>query len=48
MHNLVLFFEGDSLARWEGGYFPDRDDELIRNVRRQFGPNLPRENNRRR
>lgn len=48
VHNLVLFFEGDSLARWEGGYFPDRDDELIRNVRRQFGPNLPRENNRRR
>src|SRR5690606_8933744 len=43
VRNLVLYFEGDSLARWEGDYFPDRDKELIRDVRRQFGPNLPRE-----
>lgn len=48
VHNLVLFFEGDSLARWEGDYFPDRDKELIGNVRRQFGPNLPREDRNRR
>jgi len=47
VHNLVLFFEGDSLARWEGDYFPDRDKELIGNVRRQFGPNLPRDSKRR-
>lgn len=47
VRNLVLFFEGDSLARWEGDYFPDRDKELIGDVRRQFGPNLPRESNRR-
>ena len=43
VRNLVLFFEGESLARWEGDYFPDRDKELIGNVRRQFGPNLPRQ-----
>ena len=48
VHNLVLFFEGDSLARWEGDYFPDRDKELIGNVRRQFGPNLPRDQGKRR
>ncbi|GGK05390.1 outer membrane protein assembly factor BamE [Luteimonas terricola] len=48
IHNLVLFFEGDSLARWEGDYFPDRDKELIGNVRRQFGPNLPRQDSNRR
>ena len=47
VRNLVLFFEGDSLARWEGDYFPDRDKELIGNVRRQFGPNLPRDSKRR-
>ncbi|MEN1940533.1 outer membrane protein assembly factor BamE [Luteimonas sp. MJ246] len=48
VHNLVLFFEGDSLQRWEGDYFPDRDKELIGNVRRQFGPNLPRQDAKRR
>ena len=48
VHNLVLFFEGDSLARWEGDYFPDRDKDLIRSVRRQFGPNLPRDSSQRR
>ena len=48
VRNLVLFFEGDSLARWEGDHFPERDQELISDVRRQFGPNLPREDKRRR
>ena len=48
VRNLVLHFEGDSLVRWEGDQFADRDQALIRDVRRQFGPNLPREDKRRR
>lgn len=48
VRNLVLHFEGETLARWEGDYFPDRDKELIGDVRRQFGPNLQRQNNQRR
>lgn len=46
--NLVLFFEGDQLARWEGDYFPEQDEELARNARRQFGPNLPKDDKERR
>jgi len=48
VRNLVLYFEGDSLARWEGDYFPERNKELIEDVRRQFGPNLARPANQRR
>lgn len=39
--NLVLTFEGDVLAKIEGDYFPDRNVELIKDLRR-YG-NLPRE-----
>lgn len=46
--NLTLWFENDALARWDGEYFPDRDAELVSDVRRAFGPNLPRERNQRR
>ena len=46
--NLTLWFENDALARWEGDYFPERDAELVNEVRRAFGPNLPREGNQRR
>ena len=46
--NLTLWFENDALARWEGDYFPERDAELVNEVRRAFGPNLPRERNQRR
>jgi len=38
--NLTLWFEGDSLARWEGEYFPEADPELARRSLRDFGPNL--------
>lgn len=45
--NLVLTFDGDTLATVEGDYFDDRNIELIRDMRR-YG-NLPRdERNRRR
>jgi len=46
--NLTLWFEDGALARWDGEYFPDRDAELVTEVRRSFGPNLPRERNERR
>jgi outer membrane protein assembly factor BamE len=39
--NLVLHFEGDALARWEGEYFPEADKALSEEMRR-FG-NLPRD-----
>ena len=47
VRNLVLHFEGDTLARWEGDWFPERNKELIGNVRKQFGPNLARPSNQR-
>lgn len=39
--NLTLWFEGDSLARWEGEYFPEADKALAAEMRR-FG-NLARD-----
>ena len=39
--NLTRWFEGDSLARWEGEYFPEADTELAAEMRR-FG-NLARD-----
>ena len=40
--NLTLWFENDTLARWEGEYFPEDDAKLAQDVRK-FGPNLARE-----
>lgn len=41
--NLTLWFEGDTLARMEGEYFPEKDPELLLEIR-EFGFfNLPRE-----
>ena len=46
--NFTVFFENDQVVRWEGDYFPNRDQALAEEMRK-FG-NLPRErgNNRRR
>lgn len=41
--NLILTFDGEQLAGIEGDYFPEQDLELIRELFRQYGPNLPRE-----
>ena len=38
---LTLHFDGDSLVRWEGEYFPEADRELAAEMRR-FG-NLKRD-----
>jgi outer membrane protein assembly factor BamE len=39
--NLVLTFDGDTLATIDGDYFPEQDEELAREMTR-YG-NLPRE-----
>ncbi len=39
--NLTLWFEGDSLTRWEGEYFPEADKALAEEMRK-FG-NLARD-----
>lgn len=46
--NFVVWFENDAVAKWEGEYFPEQDDELARNSVRQFGPNLPKDDKKRR
>lgn len=40
--NLTLTFNGDTLASWEGEYFPEADLQLSQDVRK-FGPNLAKE-----
>lgn len=44
--NLTLWFEGDTLARWEGEYFPEQDEALAQQMRK-FG-NLPKAKDKRR
>jgi outer membrane protein assembly factor BamE len=41
--NLTLWFEGDSLARWEGDYFPEQDQQLAESSVEQFGRNLAKD-----
>lgn len=41
--NLTLWFEGDALARWEGGFFPEQDEKLADSAYKQFGRNLPKD-----
>lgn len=47
VRNLTVWFENNAVARWEGDHFPERDAELVQEVRRSFGHNLPRERKRR-
>lgn len=46
--NLTLWFEGDTLAKWEGDYFPEQDEDLAKAAPKQFGRNLPKEKDKRR
>ena len=43
VRNFTLWFEGGQLARWEGEHFPEQDEALANAARRQFGPNLARD-----
>ena len=45
--NLTLWFEGDTLAKWEGEYFPEQDEQIAKAASKQFGRNLPKEKNKR-
>ena len=44
--NMTLWFEGDSLSKWEGKYFAEQDEALAKKMRR-FG-NLPKEDKKKR
>ena len=46
--NLTLYFEGDTLARWEGDYFPEQDEQLAKAAPKQFGRNLAKEKDKKR
>lgn len=43
--NLVLHFENDVLVRWEGDHFPEQDEQLAKDLRKSFGPNLAKDKN---
>ena len=43
VRNFTLWFENDQLVRWDGEHFPEQDEEIANNARRQFGPNLARD-----
>ncbi len=38
--NLTLWFDGDSLTKWDGQYFPEQDEALVKTMSK-FG-NLPK------
>lgn len=46
--NFTVYFENGAVARWDGEYFPEQDDELARNSIRQFGRNLPKDDKKKR
>ncbi|MCC4596768.1 outer membrane protein assembly factor BamE [Xanthomonas campestris pv. phormiicola] len=41
--NFVVYFDNDTVTRWEGDYFPGNDSELAKNSVRQFGRNLAKD-----
>jgi outer membrane protein assembly factor BamE len=46
--NLTVWFEGDSLTKIEGEYFPEKDTELLQEMPKFGFYNLPREEKQRR
>ncbi len=46
--NFTVYFENDAVVRWDGDYFPEQDDQLALNARRQFGPNLAKDDKKKR
>jgi outer membrane protein assembly factor BamE len=45
--NFVVWFDNNAVTKWEGEYFAEQDDELANNARSQFGPNLPKDDKKR-
>ncbi|KQZ65519.1 hypothetical protein ASD53_17940 [Lysobacter sp. Root559] len=46
--NLVLYFENDTLTRWDGDYFPEQDEQIAKAAPKQFGRNLAKEKDKKR
>jgi outer membrane protein assembly factor BamE len=46
--NMTLWFENDALAKWEGEYFPEQDEQLSTLVIRKFGRNLAKDDKQKR
>ena len=44
--DLTLWFNGDTLAKWDGDYFPEQDEALVKKMGR-FG-NLPKDKDKKR
>lgn len=40
---FTVHFEGDSLTKWEGEYFPEADSAMAKEQVERFGPNLARD-----
>ncbi len=41
--NLTLWFDADTLTKWEGDYFPEQDEQLANSSVKQFGRNLAKD-----
>lgn len=47
VRNFVVHFDGGSLTRWEGDYFPNEDAEIAARANKEFGYNLRKDKKRR-
>jgi outer membrane protein assembly factor BamE len=45
---FTVHFDGDSLMKWEGEYFPEADSAIAREQVERFGPNLARDKDKQR
>jgi outer membrane protein assembly factor BamE len=41
--NFTVFFDNGAVSRWEGDYFPEQDEALVRSTLQDFGPNLSKD-----
>lgn len=41
--NMTVWFENDTLSKWEGEYFPEEDSELAKFTSKAWGPNLQKD-----
>lgn len=46
--NFTVHFENEALTKWDGEYFPEQDEELANKANRQFGPNLAKDDKKKR
>ena len=41
--NFTVYFDNGAVSKWEGDYFPEQDEALARSTVRKFGPNLSKD-----